>query len=144
VRHDRRLTRLLQLARLRYSSAHIEDVNVRKKRGLEKSRLLHLAGGDCVRQHETLLLGHRPVLARVGRRATLITSQLPVEHWHSSRGFPTFGDTILDRPVQHVHRITLTGGSLRRLATPDFPDAPAAYPRVHAPTSPLTDIDRTR
>ena len=27
VRHDRRLTRLLQLARLRYSSACIEDVN---------------------------------------------------------------------------------------------------------------------
>ena len=39
-RHDRRLTRLLQLARLRYTSACIEDVNFRTKRGLEKSRLL--------------------------------------------------------------------------------------------------------
>ena len=62
---------------------------------------------------------------RVGRRATLITSRLPVEHWHTSIGDPTFGDAILDRLVHHAHRITLSGGSLRRLATPDSPDSPA-------------------
>ena len=62
---------------------------------------------------------------RVGRRATLITSQLPVEHWHTSIGDPTFGDAILDRLVHHAHRITLSGGSLRRLAAPDSADSPA-------------------
>ncbi len=52
---------------------------------------------------------------RGGRRATLVTSQLPVEHWHEQVGNATFGDAILDRLVHHAHRITLTGGSLRRL-----------------------------
>ena len=63
---------------------------------------------------------------RAGRRATLITSQLPIEHWHASIGDATIGDAILDRLVHHAHRITLTGGSLRRLATPDHADTPAA------------------
>lgn len=52
---------------------------------------------------------------RVGRRATLVTSQLPVEHWHEQVGDATFGDAILDRLVHHAHRITLTGGSMRRM-----------------------------
>jgi DNA replication protein DnaC len=53
---------------------------------------------------------------RVGRRATLVTSQLPVEHWHEQVGDATFGDAILDRLVHHAHRITLTGGSMRRMS----------------------------
>ncbi len=53
---------------------------------------------------------------RAGRRATLVTSQIPVEHWHEMVGDATFGDAILDRLVHHAHRITLTGGSLRRLS----------------------------
>jgi DNA replication protein DnaC len=51
---------------------------------------------------------------RAGRRATLVTSQIPVDHWHDLIGDATFGDAILDRLVHHAHRITLTGGSLRR------------------------------
>jgi DNA replication protein DnaC len=58
---------------------------------------------------------------RVGRRATLVPSQLPVDHWHEMIGDPTFGDAILDRLVHHAHRLTLTGGSLRRLPTPESP-----------------------
>jgi len=54
---------------------------------------------------------------RVGRRATLVTSQIPVDHWHDLVGDATFGDAILDRLVHHAHRITLTGGSLRRMPT---------------------------
>lgn len=61
---------------------------------------------------------------RVGRRATLVTSQLPVEHWHEQVGDATFGDAILDRLVHHAHRITLTGGSMRRIAA----EASAAEP----------------
>ncbi len=54
---------------------------------------------------------------RTGRRATLVTSQVPVDHWHDLIGDATFGDAILDRLVHHAHRITLTGASLRRLAS---------------------------
>lgn len=177
----------------------VEDVNFRAKRGLERGRLLQLAGGEWIRQHQTLLImgptgtgknwlacalgnsacwqehsvrfvrvprlfGEDLVLARavgsyaklmhtlartgllilddwglaplgdrerrdllelvedrVGRRATLVTSQLPVDHWHEMIGDPTFGDAILDRLVHHAHRLTLTGGSLRRLPTSDAP-----------------------
>ena len=56
---------------------------------------------------------------RAGRRATLVTSQLPIAHWHDNIGDATFGDAILDRLVHHAHRITLTGGSVRRLPTTD-------------------------
>lgn len=52
---------------------------------------------------------------RTGRRATLITSQVPVEHWHELIGDATFADAILDRIVHNAHRMTLTGGSLRKL-----------------------------
>ena len=55
---------------------------------------------------------------RTGRRATLITSQVPIEHWHDSIGDATFGDAILDRLVHHAHRIVLTGGSMRKLLAP--------------------------
>jgi len=203
ARHDRRLTRLVQLARFRYAAC-VEDVNFRAKRGLERGRLLQLAGGEWIRQHQTLLivgptgtgktwlacaLGQRAcrqghtvryvrlprllgeelvharadgsygklmqtlartellilddwglaplgdrerrdllevVEERVGRRATLITSQLPVEHWHEMIGNATFGDAILDRLVHHAHRLTLTGESLRRLATADGPTGPVS------------------
>lgn len=52
---------------------------------------------------------------RYGRRATLVTSQIPVEHWHDIVGDATFGDAILDRLVHNAHRITLDGGSMRRV-----------------------------
>lgn len=54
---------------------------------------------------------------RYGRRATLVTSQLPVEHWHELIGDPTFGDAIMDRLVHGAHRITLKGRSMRRNET---------------------------
>lgn len=51
---------------------------------------------------------------RHGRRATLITSQLPVEHWHDLIGDPTLADAILDRLIHNAYRITLKGESLRK------------------------------
>ena len=50
----------------------------------------------------------------VGRRATLLASQLPLEHWHETIGDATLADAILDRIVHHAHRITLKGESMRR------------------------------
>jgi DNA replication protein DnaC len=50
---------------------------------------------------------------RVGSRSTLITSQLPVNAWHSWLADPTLADAILDRIVHSAHRIALKGKSLR-------------------------------
>ena len=52
---------------------------------------------------------------RHNRRSTLITSQLPVEHWHKIIGDPTLADAILDRLVHNSYRIELKGESLRKL-----------------------------
>ncbi len=51
---------------------------------------------------------------RSGRRATLLASQLPLDHWHEVIGDATFADAILDRLGHHAHRITLKGPSMRR------------------------------
>lgn len=191
AREDRRLTRLLQLAKLRLPAAAIEDLDFRSARGLDRSLLLRLASGEWIRQHQTVLLvgatgtgktyvacalgqsacrhgltvrylrlprllndlglaradgsygkllaalakadllllddwGLAPLADRErrdllevledrhGRRATLVTSQLPLDHWHTCVGDPTFGDAILDRLVHQAHRITLKGTSMRR------------------------------
>ena len=51
---------------------------------------------------------------RYDRRSTMITSQLPVDNWHGAIGDPTLADAILDRLVHNAHRLTLTGGSIRK------------------------------
>lgn len=51
---------------------------------------------------------------RVGTRATLITSQLPVAAWHEWLNDPTLADAILDRIVHGAHKIALKGESLRK------------------------------
>jgi len=50
---------------------------------------------------------------RAANKATIITSQLPVEHWHAWIGDATIADAILDRIMQKNHRFTLTGDSMR-------------------------------
>lgn len=51
---------------------------------------------------------------RHGRRATMVTSQLPLEHWHEAIGDPTLADAILDRLVHSAYKITLKGDSMRK------------------------------
>lgn len=51
---------------------------------------------------------------RASSRATIITSQLPIEHWHEWIGDPTMADAMLDRLMQNHHRFTITGESLRK------------------------------
>ena len=53
---------------------------------------------------------------RAASKATIITSQLPIEHWHARVGDATIADAILDRLMQQNHRLTLTGESLRQTA----------------------------
>jgi len=51
---------------------------------------------------------------RAGNKATIITSQLPTEHWHSWIGDATIADAILDRVMHKNHRFNLTGETLRK------------------------------
>ena len=51
---------------------------------------------------------------RAGTKATIITSQLPIEHWHAWIGDATIADAILDRIMQRNYRFTLTGESMRK------------------------------
>jgi DNA replication protein DnaC len=44
---------------------------------------------------------------RVGARATLLTSQLPIDQWHEYIGDPTLADAILDRLLHCSHQIHL-------------------------------------
>jgi DNA replication protein DnaC len=195
VRDDRRLTRLLQIAKLRLPAA-VEDIDLRSRRGLDRSVVLRLAGGQWIHDYDNVLisgatgtgksylacaLGHSAcrhglstryyrfsrllgelalaradgsytkLLARLaktqllilddfglapltdserrdlleiledryGRRATLLTSQLPFDHWHDVMGDATFADAILDRLIHNSHKITLKGASMRRKNTTD-------------------------
>jgi DNA replication protein DnaC len=47
-------------------------------------------------------------------RATILTTQLPVDLWHGWLGDPTIADAILDRLLSREHRINLKGESMRR------------------------------
>ncbi|MCK5340438.1 MAG: IS21-like element helper ATPase IstB [Desulfobulbaceae bacterium] len=51
---------------------------------------------------------------RHGLKSTLVTSQLPIKHWHEQIGDPTLADAILDRLVHSAHKIQLEGESMRK------------------------------
>lgn len=51
---------------------------------------------------------------RYQRRSLLLTSQVPIAHWHEQIGDPTIADSILDRIVHNAHRIELNGESMRK------------------------------
>jgi DNA replication protein DnaC len=51
---------------------------------------------------------------RYQRRSVILTSQLPLAHWHEQIGDPTLADSILDRLVHNAYRIELNGESMRK------------------------------
>jgi DNA replication protein DnaC len=51
---------------------------------------------------------------RHGRGSTIVTSQLPVDHWHEVIVDPTIADAVLDRLVHTAHRLMLDGDTLRK------------------------------
>ena len=51
---------------------------------------------------------------RIGRRSSIIVSQIPISKWHHVIGDPTIADAICDRIVHTSHRIELKGDSLRK------------------------------
>jgi len=52
---------------------------------------------------------------RTQKRATIVASQLPLDHWYGSIGDPTVADAILDRLIHGSHKIMLKGESMRKV-----------------------------
>jgi len=82
-----------------------------------------------IEKHELLILddfGLKPMDAnarmalmeiiedRHQKYSTIITTQLPIKHWHEVIGESTIADAILDRLVHSAHKIILNGESLRK------------------------------
>src|SRR5438067_9382272 len=59
---------------------------------------------------------------RYATRSTILTSQIPLAHWHDQIGDPTVADSILDRVVHNAHRIELQGASIRNTKNGKSPD----------------------
>ena len=62
---------------------------------------------------------------RYDRKSTLITSQLPVEQWHTYLEDPTVADAILDRLIHNSYRLAPKGESMRKQKTTASPAKPA-------------------
>jgi DNA replication protein DnaC len=101
----------------------LEELRIARGEGIHKRRLMALA------KIEVLILddwavqplepyGRDDLLEimddRAERNPTIITAQLPIEHWHGWIGDATIADAVLDRLLHHAHRLTLKGESLRR------------------------------
>lgn len=109
--HYARLSRLLQ----ELGTARVDGSYPRRLTLLARTDLLVLDDwGVTPLTHEQ----RRDLLEilddRYDTRSTLVTSQLPVEHWHEYLGDPTLADAILDRLVHNAHKVALQGESLRK------------------------------
>ena len=194
ARDDRKRTRLLQRAQLKYTTATLEDASFEGVRGMDRASLMSLALSNWIEQGQTITLsgatglgktwlacalgqyacrqGYCVQYLRVPRlaeelrilhasgefrrwlgalaktdvvilddwatgsidaatradlleiiddrasvRATIITHQLPIEHWHGWIGDATVADAMLDRLLQRCRRIELQGESRRTAQT---------------------------
>ena len=52
---------------------------------------------------------------RIGRKSSIIVSQIPINKWHQVIGDPTIADAICDRIIHNSHRIELKGESVRKI-----------------------------
>lgn len=118
-----------QAARLGFSALYLrtprvfEELRIAHGDGSFSRRLAQLAKTDVLLLDDWALspldpAGRADLLEilddRVGIRSTLITSQLPPEHWHGYLNDPTLADAILDRIIHGAYKITLKGESLRK------------------------------
>lgn len=66
---------------------------------------------DSEQQHDLLEI----IEDRYRLRSTLITSQLPTDHWHDVIANKTLADAICDRLIHNAYRINLKGESMRKI-----------------------------
>jgi DNA replication protein DnaC len=52
---------------------------------------------------------------RTGLGSIIVTSQLPVDHWHDYLENGTIADAVLDRLVHNSYRLNLSGESMRKM-----------------------------
>ena len=103
-----------------------EELRIRHGDGTFGKWLMQLAKTDVLLLDDWGMTGLDPqaradlleiIDDRASNKATIITSQLPIDHWHAWVGDVTIADAILDRLLQKNHRFVLTGDSLRQKAT---------------------------
>ena len=107
-----RLPRLMPALEL----AKGDGSHLKKMKDLEKIQVLILDDWGLM----TLKSSHRRDLLEIlddrhDCLSTIVTSQLPIQHWHESIGDNTLADAILDRLVHNAHTITMKGDSMRKL-----------------------------
>lgn len=101
----------------------LENLRIAHADGSFNKRLLQLAKTDLLilddfgikplgkgEKHDLLEI----IEDRHDTHSTLITSQLPIAHWHEYLGDPTVADALLDRLLHNSHRIELKGESMRK------------------------------
>ena len=106
-----RLTRLLQELPLARGDGSYAKLLAR----LAKTDLLVLDNWGLVKLNAEQRRDLLEILEdRHGSRATIITSQLPIDQWHDIIGDATLADAIMDRLVHNAYKINLTGESMRK------------------------------
>ena len=106
-----RMPRLIELL----SIAHADGSYQRKLEQLAKTQLLILDDWGLDQLEREARRDMLEVLEdRVGRTSTIITSQLPIDHWHQYIGDGTLADAICDRILHNAYKINITGESMRK------------------------------
>jgi hypothetical protein len=72
-----------------------------------------------------------PVVLLKPRGEFFVTSQLPVDQWHTFLADPTLADAILDRLVHNSYRLALKGDSIRKHKSLNSNPAPTGRSRGH-------------
>jgi len=112
----RRVPRLFEELRM----ARAEGSYARKLMKMAKTDLLILDDLGLGQLEETQRHDLLEVLEdRYGKRATVVTSQLPIRNWHQWIGDPTLADAILDRLVHNAYKVHLKGHSRRKTDSKD-------------------------
>jgi DNA replication protein DnaC len=108
-----RMAKLLEELRI----SHADGTYIKLLNHLAKFELLILDdfGLDPLNRQDQLDLLEL-IEDRYQLKSTLITSQLPIKHWHDYIGEPTIADAVMDRLISQSHQLELklTGDSMRK------------------------------
>lgn len=108
-----RIAKLLEELRI----SHADGTYIKLLNHLAKFELLILDdfGLDPLNRQDQLDLLEL-IEDRYQLKSTLITSQLPIKHWHEYIGEPTVADAIMDRLISQSHQLELklAGDSMRK------------------------------